>query len=153
VNGLDLDGRFHYTFVYDLGATALSPAEYMARVAANFARVFPFAGEPEVLPASGTRFTMQSPFGPVRVYVAARWASGWRFGTQLGHPDYPGWISFSFFKRDGHMYLRVHAYVPEYSAAGLAFRAACGLWAKRCYRAFAGRIWSSFAENLRDRHW
>jgi len=50
-----------------------------------------------------------------------------RDGTKKGHLDCPGWISFSFTKKNGRM--------------------------KRIYRTFAVRVWTGFADNLRRQKW
>jgi len=93
---------------------------------------------------------------PFHVYMSRRWANGWRFGTRPGHPDYPGWIEFKFTRsRNGHMNLRVHSYVPDYSLAAACgfFNVGCWLLRKRIYRGVANRTWAPFADNLRAQGW
>lgn len=156
VNALDLAGTFEYTLDFDLGSSSLSASQYMSTVAANFSSVFPIRGAPRTLPRVGSRVGLRVGKVPFPVTVTKRGSTGWTFGTRAGHPDFPGWVSFSFHKSRGRMHLRVHAYVPDYSPASIACGAVsllCFAFRKRIYRGVAGGTWRPFANNLRGRVW
>jgi hypothetical protein len=154
VNGSDPGGTFAYTSNFDLGESSRSASEYMAMVAANFGQVFPINGRPSTLPDEGSNLNLNVGPAPFPVYVSSRSQVGWTFGTRLGHPDYPGWISFRFSKTDdGHMHLTVHGYVPDYAIGACKLSPACFLFRKRLYRAISSWAWTPFADNLRARGW
>ena len=98
-------------------------------------------GHPSQLTGNGQRMGPSVGGLPFPVVVSRDNPTGWRFNTGPFHPDYPGWIDFTFTRRSGHTFLRVHGYVPDYSLGGLV--------GKGIYRYEASHLWGHFARNLR----
>jgi RHS repeat-associated protein len=141
VNKLDTTGTFHYTFRFDLGETDQTPDAVFAHWAGNFAELFPLQGAPDRL-RKGADISL-SAFGiPFPVHVSDLGRHYFKFTTLWYHPDFDGWISFFLYMQDGHMFLRVHGYVPDWSAGGLL--------GKRAYRGIAHHMWGPLADNLRE---
>jgi RHS repeat-associated protein len=141
VNRTDPTGLFHYTLNFDLGESSQSPEEVFAYWMDHFAELFPVRGAPDKL-ADGSYAHLNAYGIPFRVRVSEMSSVGFRFNTLGTHPDYPGWIEFNIERTDDcHLNLRVHGYVPSYSAGGLL--------PKRLYRSVAGHTWGPLADNLR----
>ncbi|MDQ0934818.1 hypothetical protein [Streptomyces turgidiscabies] len=95
----------------------MSANAFFTQVKNNFSWVFPIDGHANCLCRKGQKMDL-------RVKVAGHWVgfpvvvasiskNGWRFDTRFGHPDYPGFISFYFFrKRNGNVYVQLHGNVP-----------------------------------------
>ncbi|TCM35963.1 hypothetical protein [Kribbella sp. VKM Ac-2568] len=141
VNCSDISGLFTYTITYSLGLFRYSVANFFGYLLRCFTCYFPIPG------ARALRYNqgMDLRVGPARIWfplwVSRLWqgtnSAGWRFKTLHGHPDYPGYIEFHFYKSYGWLYLTIHGWVPWYSA---------GAWVpKPIYVAIARQTWNRFA--------
>ena len=86
-----------------------------------------------------------------RAVVAWISCTGWRFNTLLGHPDYPGFITFSLDQRKGRNYLDIHGNIPTLGPNGswFIFSDPAALAARGYYLVVANHVWGGFAARLR----
>jgi hypothetical protein len=140
-------------FTYDLSFRISSgvwetPAQFFGHVRKEFVTVFPIRGAKPL--ALGRDMDLRPlPVTLFNVRVATLVSNGWTFGTRPGHPEFPnGYIAFRFNKIGPHMYLKVHAYIPPLTVAGLCFfKAPC----KAAYLLSVRATWAKFAANLTQR--
>ncbi|WP_241996612.1 RHS repeat-associated core domain-containing protein [Kribbella antiqua] len=144
VNCSDISGLYTYTLIYALGHYRKSAYYFFMYLIRCFTCYFPIPG------ARALKYNTRMDLRPgglwFPVWVQAIWwsnsSAGWRFKTLHGHPDYPGYIQFTFTKSSaGWLYLTIYGWVPWWSFAGL--------WIpKPIYVARARRTWNQFALNL-----
>ncbi|MGW6196943.1 RHS repeat-associated core domain-containing protein [Kribbella sp. NPDC055110] len=144
VNCADISGLYTYTLIYSLGHYRKSVYYFFMYLIRCFTCYFPIPGARAL--KYNTRMDLRPGGAWFPVWVQAIWwsdtSAGWRFKTLHGHPDYPGYIQFTFTKSSaGWLYLTIHGWVPWYSQAGL--------WIpKSVYVRIARRTWNRFALNL-----
>jgi RHS repeat-associated protein len=139
----DPAGLWNYNLHYDLGITALTPQSMMSMLEDNFGAIFPIPGRKATLYLGETMHL--DPFHlPFWVKVSRLTSSGWRFDTEFPHPDWPGFISFSFIQGpDCDLEFNVHGNVN-----GLGWLAELP-GVHQLYMHEAKQFWGQLAENLK----
>ena len=146
VNCTDTTGTFNYRLIYTLGNPHESLNQFFRDVRSNFDWVFPIPGHSHCLCRVGQNMNLRPKVWGISLWfpVVVRSISthGWRFDTRWGHPDWPGFISFYFYRRkNGEIFIKIHGNVPMFSDAWWLFSK--GDYVKR-----AKATWKPFVSNL-----
>jgi RHS repeat-associated protein len=149
VNNADTSGMASYYMRFRIRRTSASLSWFFTNVVRpNFMQTFPFPGRKPL--ALGARMNLRPRGLYFPVTVTRMYSNGWTFGTRVGHPDFPGTITFQFIRwwfRPNWITMTVNAWVPNYSPGG-----AC-MASPACYLLYireAKSNWTKYANNLRN---
>ncbi|WP_204287290.1 RHS repeat domain-containing protein, partial [Microbispora amethystogenes] len=146
LNCRDLDGKFSYSFTFQLMEKPGKPKGALNWMRYNIRKVFPFQGCGSTL-YLGEVCKLQIPlWGTAPVKIVQLTSTSWTFEALKGHFDPTGSkITFSFGQYKGHLTFTVHARGPN---SGLVQGNVFGRWLSKQK---AKSAWLQFARNIEDR--
>jgi hypothetical protein len=141
-----------YTKKITIGKTSRSAASLFAAIRQNFGKLFPplaryggtydsktLSGAGQVIPTSLAGLAgVEGLSGDIKVTEMTK--TSYTIKAMPGHPDYPGWVKFSFSKENDVAYLNVESRSNS-GIPGGDFQS---------YNVLVGTLWFSYANNINN---